>query len=83
MSTSPDFRHPDEELMALLSQWLQGELGNDELRKRVEEVDSAYLAPGQRDAVEELMAQLRNALPGERAELERVVADTRESLAYG
>ena len=58
-------------------------LGNDELRKRIEEIGTAELAPGQRSAVEELLVALGNAFPGERGDLEMVVRETLESLAYG
>ena len=40
------------------------------------------LAPGQRSAVDELLVSLANAFPGERGDLERVVRETMESLAY-
>jgi hypothetical protein len=49
----------------------------------VVEIDRDELAPGQRQAVEELLAELRNALPGERGGLEMVVRETVETLAYG
>jgi hypothetical protein len=78
MSTSPDDR-----IVTLLSQWLVGTLGNDELRKAIEGVDADALAPGQRDAVAELLGELRVALPGERADLQVVIRETLESLAYG
>jgi hypothetical protein len=58
-------------------------VGNDELRKRIEEIGTEALAPGQRAAVEELLAALQNALPGERGDLEMIVRETVESLAYG
>jgi hypothetical protein len=58
-------------------------LGNDELRKRIEEIGTAELAPGQRTAVEELLRALANAFPGDRGDLEVVVRETVESLAYG
>ena len=58
-------------------------LGNDELRKRIEEIGTAELAPGQRTAVEELLVALGNAFPGERGDLEMLVRETVESLAYG
>jgi len=83
MSTTPDFERTDDQIVTLLSQWLMGSVGNDELRKRIEEIDTDELAPGGRSAVEELMVELRNALPGERGELEKVVRETLESLAYG
>ena len=83
MSTSPEFQRPDDEIVSLLSQWLMRTLGNDELRKRIEEIGTAELAPGQRTAVDELLVALANAFPGERGELEMVVRETVESLAYG
>ena len=83
MSTHPDFQRADDEIVTHLSHWLMGQIGNDELRKRVEGIDTDVLAPGQRAAVAELMIDLQNALPGERGDLERVVRETIEALAYG
>ena len=83
MSTSHDFQRTDDEITAILSLWLTGSLGNDETRKRIEEIGTETLAPGQRAAVEELLGDLRNALPGERGELEAVMRRTLEELAYG
>ena len=83
MSTSREFQRTDDEIVTLLSQWLMRTLGNDELRKRIEEIGTAELAPGQRAAVQELLAALANAFPGERGDLEMVVRETVESLAYG
>jgi hypothetical protein len=83
MSTSPEFQRTDDEIVSLLSRWLMRTLGNDELRKRIEEIGTAELAPGQRTAVEELLVALGNAFPGERGDLEMVVRETVESLAYG
>jgi hypothetical protein len=80
---STEFQRTDDEIVSLLSQWLMRTLGNDELRKRIEEIGTADLAPGQRAAVEELLAALENAFPGERGDLEMVVRETVESLAYG
>jgi len=73
----------DDRIVTLLSQWLVGTLGNDELRREVESVDPDELAPGQRDAVEELIGRLRVALPGERADLQVPVREALEALAYG
>ena len=73
----------DDEIVSLLSQWLMRTLGNDEVRKRIDEVGTAELAPGQRTAVEELLRALGNAFPGERGDLEVLVRETVESLAYG
>jgi hypothetical protein len=83
MSTSPDTQRTDDQIVTLLSHWLMGTVGNDELRKRIEEIGTEELAPGQRAAVEELLVELRNALPGERGDLEMVVRETLEALAYG
>ena len=83
MSTNPDLERIDDQVVTLLSQWLMGSVGNDELRKRIEEIDTDDLAPGGRTAIAELMVELRNALPGERGELEKAVRETLESLAYG
>ena len=83
MSTNRDFQRTDDEIVSLLSQWLMGSVGNDELRKRIEDVGTEALAPGQRTAVEELLVALGNAFPGERGDLERVVRETMEALAYG
>jgi hypothetical protein len=83
MSTHPEFQRSDDEIVTHLSHWLMGQIGNDELRKRVEGIGTDDLAPGQRAAVAELMVDLQNALPGERGDLERVVRETIEALAYG
>jgi hypothetical protein len=78
-----EFQRTDDEIVSLLSRWVMRTLGNDELRKRIEEIGTAELAPGQRAAVQELLFVLGNALPGERGDLEMVVRETVESLAYG
>ena len=83
MSTSPDSQRTDDEITALISAWGASSLGNDELLKRIEQIGTETLAPGQRAAVEELLRDLRNALPGERGELEPVMRRTLEELAYG
>jgi hypothetical protein len=83
MSTSPESQRTDDEIVSLLSQWLMGSVGNDELRKRVGEIGTAELAPGQRSAVDELLTALANAFPGERGGLEMVVREAIEALAYG
>jgi len=54
-----EFQRTDDEIVALLSHWLMGSLGNDELRKRVEEIGTDELAPGQRTAVSELLDALQ------------------------
>jgi hypothetical protein len=84
MSTNSDFQRTDDEIVSLLSKWLMGSVGNDELRKRIEEIGGADdLAPGGRTAVRELLTALANAFPGDRGDLEMVVRETIEALAYG
>ena len=83
MSANSDSQRTDDEIVNLLSQWLMRTLGNDELRKRIEEIGTGELAPGQRVAVDELLVALGNAFPGERGDLEVLVRETVESLAYG
>jgi hypothetical protein len=83
MAENRDTQRTDDEIVSLLSQWLMGSLGNDELRKRIAEIGTVELAPGQRTAVDELLVALANAFPGERGDLEMVVRETIESLAYG
>ena len=63
MSTNREFQRTDDEIVNLLSQWLMRTLGNDELRKRIEEIGTAELAPGQRAAVEELLDGARGRVP--------------------
>ncbi len=83
MSTSPDTQRADDQLVTMLSHWLTRQLGNDELRRKVEEIDLEELAPGQRVAVQELIGELAAAAPGERGQLEVVVRETIETLVYG
>ena len=83
MSATPGYQRTDDEIVSLLSQWLMRSLGNDELRKRIEEIGTDELAPGQRAAVAELLVGLGNAFPGERGDLEMLVRETLEALAYG
>jgi len=78
-----DFKRTDDEIVSLLSQWLMGSVGNDELRKRIEDIGTTELAPGGRAAVEELLGALANAFPGDRGDLEMVVRESIEALAYG
>ena len=83
MAENRDTQRTDDEIVSLLSQWLMGSVGNDELRKRIEDIGIEELAPGGRAAVSELLAALANAFPGDRGDLEMVVRETIEALAYG
>jgi hypothetical protein len=81
MSTSP--KRTDDLLVTQLSHWLTRQLGNDELRRNVEAIGTIELAPGGRDAVNELLTELATTAPGERAQLEVLVRETVETLVYG
>ena len=73
----------DDQLVTHLSHWLTRQLGNDELRRKVEEIGTDELPPGGRQAVQELLAQLQTTAPGERAQLEALVREAVETLVYG
>ena len=84
MSTSPEAsQRADDQLVTHLSHWLTRQLGNDELRRKLQDIGTDELAPGARDAVNELLAQLATAVPGERGQLEVLVRETVETLVYG
>ncbi|HEX4525781.1 MAG TPA: hypothetical protein VH108_03485 [Gaiellaceae bacterium] len=83
MSTNPDSQRSDDQLVTQLSHWLTRQLGNDELRRKVEAIGTDELAPAGRDAVNELLVELATAVPGERAQLEVLVRETVETLVYG
>jgi hypothetical protein len=83
MSTAPDSQRSDDLIVTHLSHWLTRQLGNDELRRKVEEIGTDELAPGGRNAVNELLAELGTTAPGERAQLEVLVRETVETLVYG
>ena len=84
MSTSPDpSQRADDQLVKHLSHWLTRQLGNDELRRKVQAIGTDELAPGGRQAVNELLAQLDTTVPGERGQLEVIVRETVETLVYG
>ncbi|MDP8911702.1 MAG: hypothetical protein M3M94_06525 [Actinomycetota bacterium] len=83
-STSHDRRpDPADAIVTLLSRWLAGHLGNAELRREVEALGTGGLDEEQREAVEELVAELDGAAPGERARLQVPVRETIEALALG
>jgi hypothetical protein len=83
MSISPDNQRADDQIITHLSHWLTRQLGNDELRRKVEEIGTDELTPGGRDAVNELLVVLGTAVPGERGQLEVLVRETVETLVYG
>jgi hypothetical protein len=83
MSTTPETDRTDDRLVTHLSHWLTRQIGNDELLRKVQEIDASELPPGGRSAIAELVADLRAAAPGERAQLEVSVREAVEMLVYG
>jgi hypothetical protein len=84
MSTSPDAsQRADDQLVTHLSHWLTRQLGNDELLREMQKIETDELAPGCRIAVNELLVELGTAVPGERGQLEVLVRETVETLVYG
>ena len=83
MSTTPDSQRADDQIVTHLSHWLTRQLGNDDLRRNVEAIGTRELAPGGREAVNELLAELATAVPGDRAQLEVLVREAVETLVYG
>ena len=83
MSTTPESQRADDQIVTNLSHWLTRRLGNDELRRKLAEIGTDELAPGGRQAVQELIAQLETTAPGERAQLEVLVREAVETLVYG
>ena len=73
MSTNPD------ELINVLSRWLARHVSDDEPRAALADVDE--LSGEQRDAVDDLRAQLESADGG--GEVERAVREALEALALG
>jgi len=83
MSTTPDSQRADDQIVTHLSHWLTRQLGNDELRRKLEEIDTDELPPVGREMVKELVTELGASVPGERGQLEVLVRETVETLVYG
>jgi hypothetical protein len=84
MSTSPEGQDPraDDELVGLLSHWLARHTDDAELLAGIERTDLDELEPAQREAVGELVDELRDP-EGHSGDLEKVVRETLEALALG
>jgi hypothetical protein len=82
MSTSPDTARADDRVVSLLSHWLARHTSTAELRRELERIGTAELAPAQAEAVEEVLAELRDpeAHPGD---LEMIVREALEAVALG
>ena len=83
MSTSPEPSHrPADRIVSLLSHWLARHVGDDELQRGLETVGTAGLSPAQAEAVDEVLAELRDA-DGHAGELEMIVREALEAVALG
>jgi hypothetical protein len=83
MSTSPDrSTRADDRLVTLISHWLARHVGDAELLRGVEQVGLDELAPAQAEAVQELLAELRDP-DGHAGDLEMIARETLEALVHG
>ena len=83
MSTSRDAsQRTEDRLVNLLSHWLARHVGDEELRRGVEDAATAELSPPQAAAIEDLRAELRDP-EGHPGELEMIVRETLEVMAWG
>jgi hypothetical protein len=74
---------PEDEIVNALSRWLAGHVGEEELRRAIEQATPERLAARHAEAVEELLAELEGPGKGQRAQLEMVVRETLEALTIG
>ena len=74
---------PEDRIVDLLSRWLARHLDNARLREGIVAAGTEGLSATQVEAVDELLAELDRAAPGERGELEMTVRETLEALALG
>jgi len=82
MSTSREqTQRADDRLVTVISGWLAGHVSDGELRRELEGVRHAELAPDQAEALDELRAEL--AKESRRGELQMVARETLEALALG
>jgi hypothetical protein len=78
MSTSPE-----SAAINTLSRWLAGHVGNEELRGEVARLADVELGPDARELLADLRAELQTAGDDHRGEVDRLVRETLEALAYG
>ena len=74
---------PEDEIVNLLSRWLARHVGNEEVLRRLDELDTDALSPDQAEAVRELRAELERAGSSGRGGIEVTVRETLEALAMG
>jgi hypothetical protein len=80
MSTSPETAA--DQVVSVLSRWLAGHAGDDELRRELASVETERLHSQQASAVAELVAELDTPPQNGRGELEMIVRETLEAFAF-
>ena len=83
MSTNPDPAGATaNRVVSLLSHWLARHTTTSKLREELERLGTAELSPAQAEAVDEVLAELRDpdVHPGD---LEMIVRETLEAVALG
>ena len=81
MSTSPETTgRADDKIVTVLSRGLARHVDDGELVERVGAIGTAELAPGQAEAVQELLAEFETGAGGER---EMLVREALEAIALG
>lgn len=82
MSTSPDTSEaPADRIVNVLSHWLAGHVPAERVRDEVERVGTDELTPGQAEAVDELLGELRDP-HGHRGELNMIARETIQALCF-
>ena len=75
-------RHAADRLVNAISHWLAGHLDDDELRAELESVGTSELGDEQREAVDELVTELREREVSS-GELEMIARETLQTLVFG
>ena len=70
---------PADRIVTVLSRWLAGHVPAERVREEVERVGTDQLSPGQAEAVDELLTELRDA-NGHSGELNMLARETIEAL---
>jgi hypothetical protein len=78
MSTSPE-----STAINTMSRWLAGHVGNDELRAEVAKLAEAEVGPESRELLDDLRDELATAGDDHRGDVDRLVRESLEALAFG
>jgi hypothetical protein len=77
------FTSPESIAINLMSRWLAGHVGNDELRRGLEELADEPKGPEARELLDDLRGELAQAGDDQRGAVDRLVRETIEALALG